>query len=122
MAATFNDLWKLLYDHGSSDYYKRDAQEIWDGLEPERQQRLHDNIALRLSEGRFISYNPLQAIHDNLPCKRVARIDEPTNYNRSSLTPPAPIKPACYKGEWGMYTQQDIDLFNLKTKDKNDTV
>ena len=48
-----------------------------------------------------------------------AREPEPTNYNRSSLTPPAPIKPACYKGEWGMYTQQDIDLFHLKTKDKN---
>ena len=117
MAATFNDLWKLLYDHGSSDYYKRDAQEIWDGLEPERQQRLHDNIALRLSEGRFISYNPLQAIHDNLPCKRVASIGVPTDWNGRQA--PAPVEIACYNGHWGMYTQQDIDLFHLKTKDKN---
>ena len=116
---TFTDLWQLLYDHGSSNYYKHDCNQIFESLEPARRQRLYDNISRKLSEGKFVSFNPLEAIHDNMPRKLLPKANEPTNYNRSSLTPPAPIKPACYKGEWGMYTQQDIDLFHLKTKDKN---
>lgn len=116
---SFDLFWQLLRDHGSSNYYKHDCCLLWDGLTPEQQEQLHSNIATRLQNGLFVNYNPLEAIHDNMPRAGMpSKEPAPTNYNRSSLTPPAPIKPAFYKGEWGMYTQQDIDLFNLKTKEK----
>ena len=71
--ATFSDLWQLLYDHGSSNYYKPQCNQIWDELSPARKQRLYDNISGMLRDGRFVSYNPLQAIHDNLPRKEQVR-------------------------------------------------
>lgn len=30
--ATFTDLWQLLYDNGSSNYYKHDCNRIWETL------------------------------------------------------------------------------------------
>ena len=40
----------------------------------------------------------------------------PTNYNGCRTDPPAPVHIAKYDGEWGMYTEEDILLFNLETK------
>ena len=68
--ATFNDLWQLLYDNGSSTYHQHDCHHIWDTLTPERQQRLYDNISRKLQAGKYVDYNPLSAIHDNLPRRR----------------------------------------------------
>ena len=68
--ATFSDLWQLLYDHGSSTYHQHDCQQIWDSLTPERQQRLYNNISRKLQAGKYVDYNPLCAIHDNMPRKQ----------------------------------------------------
>ncbi|MBO4578152.1 MAG: hypothetical protein J5688_05525 [Paludibacteraceae bacterium] len=113
----FNLFWQLLRDHGSSNYYKHDCSLLWESLTPEQQQQLYDNIATRLQNGLFVNYNPLEAIHDNMPRACTPHQEPaPTNYNRSNLTPPEPIMPACYKGEWGMYTLSDIRTFGLQTK------
>ena len=67
---SFNELWQLLYDHGSSNYYKHDCFLLWESLTPERQQQLYTNIAGRLQKGLFVNFNPLEAVHDNLPRRR----------------------------------------------------
>ena len=71
--ATFNDLWQLLYDHGSSNYYKCHCNHLWDSLAPERRQLLYDKIASKLQLGKFVHFNPLDAMHDNLPPARAER-------------------------------------------------
>ena len=77
---SFNVFWQLLYDHGSSNYYKHDCFQIWQSLTPEQQQQLYKNIAQRLQDGLFVNYNPLEAIHDNLP-RRAAVRKQVLSYN-----------------------------------------
>ncbi|MBQ7531960.1 MAG: hypothetical protein IJT12_09690 [Paludibacteraceae bacterium] len=68
---TFEDIWQLLYDHGSSNYYKRDAAVYWEGLTEVQQQKTYDRIRHRLEAGLFVAYNPVDAIHDNVPARIV---------------------------------------------------
>ena len=112
--ATFEDLWQLLYDNGSSNYYKYDCNRLWDELTPEQQQRLYDNIAKKIEQGKFVDYNPKYAIHDNLPRRQPQSIGVPTNWNGRRA--PEQTEIACYNGQWGMYTLSDIKKFNLQTK------
>ena len=78
--ATFEDFWRLLYNHGSSPRYKDETIITWDGLTPEQQQRLYDNIKLKIEQGKFVDYNPKYAIHDNLP-RRAAVRKQVLSYN-----------------------------------------
>lgn len=117
--ATFEDLWQLLYDHGSSNYHKHDCFRLWDSLTTEKQQALFDSISERLQKSQYVAYNPIEAMNDNMPRAGMpSKEPEPTNYNRSNLTPKEPIEPAFYKGEWGMYTLTDIRTYGLQTKQK----
>ena len=115
--ATFDDLWQLLYEHGSSNYYKHDCNQLWDGLTPEKQQRLYDSLKSRIEQGKFVNYNPLYAIHDNMPRRQALSIGTPTDWNGRHA--PAPTEIACYNGHWGMYTMEDIERFKLQVKIKN---
>lgn len=68
--ATFEELWQLLYEHGSTNYYKHDCAQIWEGLTPKQQQELYDKISTRIHKNSYVAYNPVEAIHDNMPRKR----------------------------------------------------
>ena len=70
---TFNELWQLLYDHGSSNYFKYDCNELWNGLTPEQREKLYSNIAGRIRDGKYVAYNPLDAMHDNTPRRAAVR-------------------------------------------------
>ena len=113
--STFSDLWQLLYDNGSSNYFKYDCNQIWESLTPAQKQKLYDNISGRLRDGKYVAFNPLQAIHDNMPRRQALSIGTPTDWN--GRTAPAPTEIACYNGHWGMYTLEDIERFNLKRKE-----
>ena len=67
---TFEDLWQLLYEHGSTNYYKHDCNQVWESISPEQQQQLYNNISKRLQNNNYVAYNPLDAIHDNMPRRR----------------------------------------------------
>ena len=77
---TFSALWQLLYDHGSSNYYKYDCNRIWECLTAEEQQALYDRLQQKISCGRYVDYNPLEAIHDNLP-RRILPRTQTLSYN-----------------------------------------
>ena len=113
--ATFEDFWRLLYNHGSSPRYKNTADLLWDGLTPEQRQQLYDRIKSKIEQGKFVDYNPTYAIHDNMPRRQALSIGTPTDWN--GKTAPAPTEIACYNGHWGMYTMEDIERFNLKRKE-----
>ena len=113
---TFNDLWQLLYEHGSTSYYKHDCAELWESLTPEQQQKLHENISKRLQNNSYVAYNPLEAIHDNLPRRQPRSIGTPTDWNGKRA--PEETEIACWNGHWGMYTVTDIELYKLETKKK----
>ena len=81
---TFEEFWQLLYDHGSRNYYKNDTWARWNELTLEQQQTLYNTISTKIRTGKFVDYNPLEAIHDNLTRKN-RPTGEPTNYNGEQL-------------------------------------
>ena len=64
----------------------------------------------KLAEKAFVNYDPIRAIKEN---SWQAKGKQPTNY-RGRSAPKEPIFSAQYNGEWGMYTQADIDTYHME--------
>ena len=113
---TFDQLWQQLYDHGASNYHKHDCSELWDSLTPEQQDKLHDVIASKLRERRFVDYNPLRAMQDNLRQLR-QQVAQPMNYNGSrefdAMVKTGTLCTAEYNGAIGIYTLGDAKRYNM---------
>lgn len=107
---TFDTIWQKLYDHGASNYHKHDCCELWDSLTPEQQEKLHEVIAAKLQTGKFIDYNPLRAMQDNLRQLR-QQVALPVNYNHSrefeAMVKTGTLCTAEYNGAVGIYTLND---------------
>lgn len=111
----FEDFWQLLYEHGSRNYYQNATLERWNELSAEQQQTLYERIKEKIRTGKFVDYNPLEAIHDNL--QRTRRpLAEPTNYNGARSMPDEPLVRAIYNGIGGIYTQREAELYNMQIK------
>ena len=111
---TFEEFWQLLYDHGSRNYYKNDTWARWNELTPEQQQTLYNTINTKIRTGKFVDYNPLQAIHSNI--LRQQPVPDPTNYNGARSFPDEPLVRAIYNGIGGIYTRREAELFNMQIK------
>ena len=114
----FEDLWQLLYSNGSSNYFKHDCNTLWDELTPDQQQRLYDNIAKKIEQGKFVDYNPKYAIHDNLPRRQAQSIGVPTNYNGSheydNLVAKGKLCTAEFNGQVGIYSIEDAAAYHMR--------
>ena len=76
----------------------------------------HRPIILWLVEhGTYPQRNPFFFIQDfTVPKKKVEFRSEPTNYKGKPLPSDKQVLSAKYKGEWGMYTQEDVDYFKME--------
>jgi len=63
---TFNDLWQLLYDHGATDTKKGDCAQLWDRLTAQQQQQLITTITTKLRQNKFVHYDPIRAMRENI--------------------------------------------------------
>ena len=112
---TFEEFWQLLYDHGSRNYYKNDTLARWNELTPNQQQTLYNRISDKIRTGKYVDYNPLEAIHDNLT--RAPRpLVEPTNYNGARSFPNEPLVRAIYNGTGGIYTRREAEMYGMEIK------
>ena len=75
---TFNDLWSLLRQHGSSGKRECECAALWASYPPEVQQRVYENIRTKLEQNKFVHYDPLRAIEENarLPCRQMLTMAE----------------------------------------------
>lgn len=105
-------MWQKLYDNGASTKQAEGTKRFWDTLSAEEQQRAFTTITKKLEEGKFVWYDPIRAIRENLRRNGKQAIG-PTDYNGRGL-PGVPVFSAKYKGKWGMYTQEDIDKYGLE--------
>ena len=62
----FESLWQLLYQHGASDKKEEGTRRFWQTLTPEQQQQVFTTISTKLQEGKFVQYDPIRAIQENL--------------------------------------------------------
>ena len=69
--STFDHLWLLLGNHGGiADFFKEEASQVWSGYTLEQQREIYRAIRDKLRAGRFVHYNPVKAIRENVPKER----------------------------------------------------
>ena len=67
MEDLFNALWALLYDHGASAKKEEGTRRYWATLTPQQQQAVFTSISTKLREDKFVQYDPIRAIKENMP-------------------------------------------------------
>ena len=107
-------MWQKLYANGASSKQEEGTRRYWVTLSPEDQQRVFTTITKKLDKGKFVWYDPIRAIQENLRRNGKQPPSGPTDYNGRKL-PSEPVFSAKYHGKWGMYTQADIDKYQLET-------
>ena len=66
MEELFNQLWALLYEHGASAKKEEGTRRYWNTLTPLQQQEVFTTISSKLREDRFVQYDPIRAIRENM--------------------------------------------------------
>ena len=121
MDEEFEATWKALYENGSSQRNKDATKRYWDTLTVEQQHQAFVRITQKAREGKFLQYDPIRAIKENI---RKYQTIEPTNLNQTArggaMLSSGQAEIAFYNGSWGVYSQEDIRTFNLLTKKEYD--
>ena len=110
---TFEELWQALYEHGASGKKEEGTRRYWEGLTPEQQEWVFSTIMQRLQKKKFVQYDPIRAIKEALQQIPVTP-REPVNYRGQAIPHGVRVFSAKYNGEWGMYTQEDIDEYKME--------
>ena len=63
---TFDNLWFLLYNHGATNTKRIECAELWEQLTPAQQSQLVTTISTKIKENKFIHYDPLRAMQENI--------------------------------------------------------
>ena len=108
---SFDYLWHMLDQHGVIERYKGEAATLWDSFTLEQQRQIYRSIRDNIRAGKFVNYNPVKAIRDNVPKKTQ---QEPTNFRGKAIPAGVQVFSAKYNGAWGMYTKADIERFHME--------
>ena len=66
--STFDFLWQLVANHGGvAEHYKAELARVWAEYTLEEQRFIYRSIREKLQAGKFVHYNPANAIRDNAP-------------------------------------------------------
>ena len=106
----FNDYWRAMNPLPKYDNRKMAARDAWND-HPEKHQAI---MAWLKKHGDYPERNPYFFILDFTTPRPIG---QPTNY-RGKNAPKDPIFSAKYNGEWGMYTQADIDDYKMEKYQK----
>ena len=113
---TFNDLWRQLYEHGSTTTKQQECAQLWDSLTQQQQEQLLSSISNKLKKGRFVHYDPLRAMQENIR-QELPPPAEPTNYNGSRefdrMVASGRLCTAEYNGQVGIYTIEDVTTHHM---------
>ena len=85
---TFNDLWALLRQHGSSAKRETECAALWATYPPEVQQRIYNAIRSKLEQGKFVHYDPVRALEENAYSPRQQTLSYADYYARYRTTEP----------------------------------
>ena len=68
----FEPLWQQLYDHGASARKEEGTRRYWETLTADQQRVVFTNISNKLKAGKFVQYDPIRAIRENIPKQKAA--------------------------------------------------
>lgn len=113
----FEIVWQALVEHGSSRKNREAVKRFWDTLSPAQQNAAAENIPRKVRKGKYVQYNPIQAIKENI---RVYQLPEPENLNMTAkyetMVRKVPLVSAAYNGGFGIYTLAEAEQFGMEIK------
>ena len=62
----FETTWDALVENGSSRRNREATKRFWDTLSADQQRRAYERITRKVREGRFVQYDPIRAIKENI--------------------------------------------------------
>ena len=71
---TFIFIWELLNTHGVVPSKRAEAAELWATFSIEQQRIIYRRIRDKIRQGKFVDYNPANAIRDNAPKKPLQQV------------------------------------------------
>lgn len=113
----FVEVWQALVEHGSSRKNEEAVRRFWKTLSQMQKQAAANNIPRKVRDGKFVQYNPIQAIKENI---RAYRMTEPENLNGTRMydtqIKTTLVVSALYDGKYGVYTLNDALSHNMTIK------
>ena len=109
---TFDQLWQLFLDRGALATRRDETANLWNTYSTEQQQRIFNTITAKLNQGRFVHFNPCQAIRENAR-KSQTSLAAPTNYFGRPLPRGVTFYRADYQSVRGLYTEQDVRAHHM---------
>ena len=104
----FNEIWQLLVNNGASLRKEEGTRRYWQTLTPEQQQAAFTNISTKLRQGRFVHFDPIQAIKENI---RAYQLPQPTFLRGDEGGDLVQVK---YNGQFKICTRDTMTRFNLE--------
>jgi len=115
MTDEFEATWQALFLNGSSRKSRDATRRFWDTLTAAEQHTACLSITQRVKENRFVQYDPIRAIRENI---RKPLCKEPTNLNGSAAYDRAirreRVVCAKYGTAFGVYTLAEAEEFHME--------
>ena len=63
---SFDYIWELLFRHGGMHLRRAECQRVWNTYSQEQQRQIYATIKHKLEHRRFVHYDPVRAIQENV--------------------------------------------------------
>ena len=104
----FEQFWTLFRPDNQFQNRCAATRELWSQCSEDKQRAIMDWLH---AHGAYKGRNPYFFVLDFTSLSK-----EPVNWNGKTLKDGVEYVSAKYKGAWGLYTREDVELFNLETK------
>ena len=82
----FNELWALFRQHGSSNKREAECAQLWEGYSQDLRDLLYETIRKKLELRKFVHYDPLRAMQENVEAIRSQTLSYNAYYDRYHTT------------------------------------
>lgn len=87
MKYPFEEIWPLIERHGGvAEFHKEECAQLWAELTDEQRENVFCAIRDKLLSGKFVHYNPVKAIRENLPKKQRQQLTFDEYYRKYNTT------------------------------------
>ena len=83
---SFDFIWQLLSNHGSTDVKKVACAQLWETFNVQQQRQIYGAIRDKLERGKFVNYDPVKAIQENARRLTPIRLTMREYYQRYGTT------------------------------------
>jgi len=63
---SFDYIWQLLAGHGSTSTNRLECARLWDTFTTDQQRQLYRTISAKIKAGKFVNYDPVKALQENM--------------------------------------------------------